>query len=89
MRPLAGYRLPSSGTVAQRTALIVFGVVGRHAGRYAIAGVNIEVRENGSTVTVQAIGPLAICVSANQHGPPCPDSFTDRALKASKAYVGG
>jgi hypothetical protein len=86
---LSGYRLQSGGTMAHHSAMIVFGVVAGAIGRYAVAGVNVTVQKDGAPVTVQAIGPLAFCVSTKQHVVPCPTAFTDRALRASNAFEGG
>jgi hypothetical protein len=88
VRRLSGYRLQSGSTLARRTAVIVFGVVARSVGRYAVAGVNVRVRMGGTTVTVKVIGPLAFCVDRPRHVVPCPDGFTTRALRASQALKG-
>ena len=82
---LSGYRLPSRGSSDRNVAFVVFAVAARKPGRYALAGVNVTVVENGSAVTAQAIGPVDFCVST--HHPPvsCPSSFTNRAFNASIA----
>lgn len=82
---LSGYRLPPRGSWYRNTAFIVFAVTAHRPGRYALAGINVVVEENGSTTTAEAIGPVAVCVSTLEHPVNCPKSFTDRAMKASIA----
>ena len=86
---LFGYRVRPGRTVFRRTALVVFGVAARRVGRYAVAGVKVMVRDDGAPVTVQAIGPLTLCVSTKRHPVSCPSSFGDRALRQSNAFEGG
>ena len=82
---LSGYRLPSRGSWERNVAFVVFAVAARRPGRYALAGVNVTVVENGSAVTAQAIGPVDFCVSTHQPPVSCPASFTHRAFRASVA----
>jgi hypothetical protein len=82
---LSGYRLPSHGSWHRNEAFVVFVVAARKPGRYALAGVNVTVIENGSKVTARAIGPVAFCVSTRHPPASCPASFTKRAFAASIA----
>lgn len=84
---LAGYQVRSGGDQWHHSALIEFAVVANGLGRYAVAGVNVTVRTDGGPKTVQVIGPLAFCVSAERRPAPCPDSFTNRAISASRALA--
>lgn len=88
VRQFRGYRLRSEGPLVRHTALIVFGLVARTVGRYAVAGVNVTVRDDGSAVTVHVIGPLDLCVGTKRHAVSCPGSFGNRVLRAAEANGG-
>ena len=83
---LTHYRLESGGGLRHHTALIVFGVVSRSAGRFAAAGVTVTVRIGDRLVQAKSIGPLLFCVTTKQYDVSCSDRGQQQALRASKAF---